>query len=203
MQMVKLLSRQDFEQQVEDAAADQQLSLALLDLDHFKAINDDFGHDAGDEVLRSLEGALTGSLPKEAIVGRLGGDEYGVALPDTPAEGALILLEEIRAHFSSRPPTDSVPRKVFLSAGIASRPAHADTVLGLMRAADEALYRAKSEGKSRVAIYVEAKMTLKSNYYPKAALERLSKLSTALNRTEASLLREALDDLFVKYKEEL
>lgn len=64
---------------------------------------------------------------------------------------------------------------------------------------DEALYRAKSEGRGRVAIYVESKMTLKSNYYSKASLERLAKLSDALNRTEASLLREALDDLFVKH----
>lgn len=198
----QLLSRQGFEEKVE-SLEDQQLSVALIDLDHFKAINDDFGHTAGDEVLRSLEGALTGSLPKEAIIGRLGGDEYAVALADTPAEGALILLEEIRTHFSSRPPTPSVPRKVFLSAGIASRPPHAETVQELLRAADEALYRAKSEGKSRVAIYQESKMTLKSNYYPKAALERLSKLSTALNRTEASLLREALDKLFIEYKEEL
>lgn len=198
----QLLSRQGFEEKVE-SLEDRQLSVALIDLDHFKAINDDFGHTAGDEVLRSLEGALTGSLPKEAIIGRLGGDEYAVALADTPAEGALILLEEIRTHFSSRPPTPSVPRKVFLSAGIASRPPHAETVQELLRAADEALYRAKSEGKSRVAIYQESKMTLKSNYYPKAALERLSKLSTALNRTEASLLREALDKLFIEYKEEL
>lgn len=199
---VQLLSRQGFEEKL-DGLGDKQLSVAMLDLDHFKAINDDFGHTAGDEVLRSLEGVLTGSLPKEAIIGRLGGDEYAVALTDTPAEGALILLEEIRSHFSSRPPTPNVPRKVFLSAGIASRPPHAESVTDLLRAADEALYRAKSEGKSRVAIYQESKMTLKSNYYPKAALERLSKLSTALNRTEASLLREALDKLFIEYKQEL
>ena len=72
-----------------------------------------------------------------------------------------------------------------------------------MRAADEALFRAKREGRGRVAIYVEDKMTLKSNYYSKAALERLAKLSRATGRTEASLLREALDDLLVKYKDEL
>jgi len=143
---VQLLSRKGFEEKLE-GLEDKQLSVAMLDLDHFKAINDDFGHTAGDEVLRSLEGVLTGSLPQEAIIGRLGGDEYAVALTDTPAEGALILLEEIRSHFSSRPPTPSVPRKVFLSAGIASRPPHAESVTDLLRAADEALYRAKSEGK--------------------------------------------------------
>lgn len=73
----------------------------------------------------------------------------------------------------------------------------------LLRAATEALYRAKREAKSRIAIYTESKMTLKSNYYSKAGLERLAKLSAALDRTEASLLREALDDLFIKHKDEL
>ena len=73
----------------------------------------------------------------------------------------------------------------------------------LYRAADEALLRAKREGRSRACIYVESKMVLKSNYYPKSQLERLAKLSAALGRTEASLLREALDDLIEKYRGEL
>ncbi len=200
---VSLMTRHAFEEALEQLPRETPVSLALLDLDHFKEINDDYGNKVGDEVLRSLEGALLGSLPQDALVGRLGGDEYAVALPDAPAEGALILLEEIRSHFSSRPPGSSVPRKVFFSAGIASRPPHANSLQDLFRAADEALYRAKSEGKSRVAIYQESRMTLKSNYYPKAALERLGKLSAALNRTEASLLREALDDLFLKHKDRL
>jgi diguanylate cyclase len=67
----------------------------------------------------------------------------------------------------------------------------------------ETLDRAKQEGRRRVAIYVGSKMTLKSNYYAKSALDRLSKLSSALNRTEASLLREALDDLVIKYLDHL
>ena len=155
------------------------------------------------KVLAKLEDILSGSLPGEAIIGRVGGDEYVVALPATSAEVALILLEEVRSHFSGRPPNERLARPVGLSVGIASKPPHADTVQNLMRAADEALLRAKNEGAGRIAIYVDSKMTLKSNYYPKAALERLSKLSSALNRTEASLLREALDSLFVKYSGEL
>jgi diguanylate cyclase (GGDEF)-like protein len=199
----QMLPRSTFETKLAQFPSEQQLSLVLLDLDHFQSINDDYGHAVGDEVLASLENVLKGSLPAEAVIGRIGGDEYAIALPDTPAESALILLEEIRQHFSSRTPSPNVPRKVHLSVGIASRPPHAQTLPELMRAADEALYRAKSEGKGRVAIFVEAKMTLKSNYYPKAALERLSKVSAALNRTDASLLREALDDLFIKYSEVL
>ncbi|MER3461590.1 MAG: GGDEF domain-containing protein, partial [Armatimonadota bacterium] len=66
---------------------------------------------------------------------------------------------------------------------------------------DEALLRAKREGRSRVAIYVEDKMVLKSNYYPKNQLARLATLSERLGRTEAALLREALADLLDKYRE--
>ena len=200
---LELLARHAFEDELAAVPEHVPVSVAALDLDHFKEINDDYGHEAGDEVLRALESVLTGSLPQGALVGRLGGDEYAVALPQTPAESALILLEEVRQHFSAREPSPRVPRKVHLSVGIASRPAHAESASELLRAASDALYRAKSEGRGRIAIFVESKMTLKSNYYPKAALERLSKLSTALSRTEASLLREALDDLFVKYSEAL
>ena len=69
--------------------------------------------------------------------------------------------------------------------------------------ADQALARAKREGRSRVAIFVEEKMTLKSNYYSRATLDRLAKLSGKTGRTEASLLREGLDDLLAKYRDEL
>ncbi len=203
MALQKLLERSELEQTLSALAPQQQVSLALLDVDNFLTINEDYGHSGGDEVLRSLERVLVSSIPDEALVARIGGDEYAVALPDTPAESALILLEEIRSHFSSRQPSPKVPRKVHLSIGIASRPPHAQTAHELLLAASEALYRAKSEGRGRVAIYMESKMTLKSNYYSKSGLEKLSKLSAALNKTEASLLREALEDLFVKHSSEL
>jgi diguanylate cyclase len=202
MNYLPILNRQDFETalgQLEPSA----LALALIDLDHFKEINDTLGHAAGDLVLRSFERTLSGSLPDTAIVGRIGGDEYAAVIPETTAESALILLEEIRSHFSSNFASPDVPRKIQLSIGIAAKPPHAKTVADLIRCADEAMYRAKREGRGRVAIYVEDKMTLKSNFYPKAQLERLSKLSSATGRTEASLLREALEVLLVQYKDEL
>jgi diguanylate cyclase len=202
MNYLPILNRHDFETalgQLENGA----LALALIDLDHFKEINDSLGHAAGDTVLRCFERTLGGSLPQNAVVGRLGGDEYAAAIPETTAESALILLEEIRSHFSSHFVSPDVPRKIHLSVGIAAKPPHAKTVADLMRCADEAMCRAKREGRSRVAIYVEDKMTLKSNFYPKAQLERLSKLSAATGRTEASLLREALEELLVQYKDEL
>jgi diguanylate cyclase len=202
MKYLPVLNRHDFENALNKLET-TSTALALIDLDHFKEINDSLGMAAGDTVLRSLERTLGGSLPDNAIVGRLGGDEYAAALPESTAESALIVLEEIRNHFSNHNASAEVPRKIQLSIGIAAKPPHAKTVTDLMRCADEALYRAKREGRSRVAIYVEDKMTLKSNFYPKAQLERLSKLSTATGRTEASLLREALEELLVKHKDHL
>ncbi|WP_019586509.1 GGDEF domain-containing protein [Deinococcus apachensis] len=178
------------------------VTLAVLDLDHFKQLNDTLGHAEGDRVLRGVERLLSGSLPSGSIVGRLGGDEYAVLLPETAAETALILFDEVIKHFHiHRDP--HWPRTLGLSVGLAARPAHAHTFAHLSRAADEALLRAKREGRSRACIYVEGKMVLKSNYYPKSQLERLTKLSGALGRTEASLLREALDSLIERYREAL
>jgi diguanylate cyclase len=202
MKYLPILNRSNFESTLAQLETGQ-LALAQIDLDSFKEINDTLGHEAGDTVLRSLERTLSGSLPNDAIVGRLGGDEYAVALPDTTAESALILLEEIRQHFSGRNASPEVPRKIQLSVGIAAKPPHAKNISELMRCADEALYRAKREGRSRVAIYVEDKMTLKSNFYPKAQLERLAKLSNNTGRTEASLLREALEGLLNTYRDEM
>ncbi len=195
----RLLSRDEFERRLEAMGEGESVSFVLIDIDHFKEINDSCGRDAGDAVLRRLEAAIAGSLPSDAVAARLGGDEYAAALPALPAENALIVMEEIRQHVAHLEIREITPRHVSLSLGIANKPTHAGNVGDLQRAAAEALYRAKSEGKGRVAIHVESKMILKSNYYPKATLDRLTKLSAALNRTEASLLREALDELLLKY----
>jgi diguanylate cyclase len=196
-----ILSRNPFE----DAFArlgPAPLTLAVLDLDHFKTLNDTLGHAEGDRVLRAVERLLSGSLPSGSIIGRIGGDEYAVVLPESAAETALILFDEVIRHFHiHRDP--HWPRSLGLSVGLAARPAHASEYAELYRAADEALLRAKREGRGRACIYVESRMVLKSNYYPKSQLERLSKLSGALGRTEASLLREALDDLVERYRGEL
>lgn len=179
------------------------LAVAVCDLDDFARVNKGWGRAAGDALLRSWERTLTGSLPPEAQVTRIGGDEYAAALPDHSAESALIVFEEIRNHFSSLYPNADAPWSVGVSAGIAARPPHGETPSELFTAASEALMRAKREGRGRVSIFVEEKMTLKSNYYTRATLDRLAKLSGATGRTEASLLREALDALLVKYRDEL
>ena len=183
------------------------LAVALCDLDRFADVNERLGRDVGDAVLRAWERTLKGSVPRDAVVARVGGDEYAAALPDHSAESALIVMEEIRKHFASQFPTSEIPFSASVSAGIAARPPHGESPAELIAAAREGLMRAKRasqrDTKGCIAIFVEEKMTMKSNYYTRATLDRLAKLSNATGRTEASLLREALDELLVKYRDEL
>lgn len=192
----------------DDVSPTIPLAAVLIDLDNFGPLNDALGRDAGDAVLQAFERTLAGSLPKDAIVARIGGDEYAVGLPATSAEAALIILDEIRTHLDETHYGLSAEHqgdvgRIGMSAGIASRPPHAESVDGLLRCADQALMRAKREGGGRIAIWVEEKMALKSNYYTPAQLDRLSRLSAATGRTEASLLREALDTLLDAYRAEV
>jgi diguanylate cyclase len=179
-----------------------RLAVAVADLDRFAEVNDTFGVEAGDRVLLTFERTLAGSLPTDALVVRIGGDEYAIALPGASAESALIQLEEVRAHYAAHG-VDGVDAAVDASFGIAARPPHAEDTADVVRCAAEALMRAKREGAGRCVIFVEEKMTMKSNYYSRAMLDRLSKLSSATSRTDASLLREALDDLLIKHRDKL
>jgi diguanylate cyclase len=174
------------------------LALALTDLDHFVLINQTKGRNVGDAVLMAWYRVLRTNTPRSGSVARLGGDEFAVVLPGTSAENALILLDELRCHLADMAVAGVAD--VTASVGIAANPPHGTTAQELYRAADEALMRAKRDGRDRVAMYIGEKMVLKSNYYSKANLERLAKLSSASARTEASLLREALDDLLDKHK---
>jgi diguanylate cyclase len=178
------------------------VALALTDLDDFAAINRTRGRDAGDAVLMAWDRVLRTNIPREGSVARLGGDEFAVVLPGTSAENAVVLLDELRRHLAGMT-IEGVADAVTASVGVAANPPHGTTAEALYRAAGEALMRAKRDGRDRVAMYVEEKMVLKSNYYSKANLERLAKLSSASDRTEASLLREALDDLLDKHKDAL
>ena len=178
------------------------VALALADLDRFAEINERHGREAGDRVLSSWELVLSTNLPQGSSVFRLGGDEYGVVLPGSSAENALILLDEIRNHFAASS-VAGVDHPLAVTIGVAARPAHAKTAEDLYRAAAEALMRAKRDEPGSVAIHVDEKMVLKTSYYRRSALDRLSRLAMVSSRTEASLLREALDDLVQKYRDEV
>lgn len=194
-----IVSRQDFVDAVDADTGGGAVAIALTDLDGFGPLNEELGPKAGDLVLSMWSKTLIGSLPKNAVVRRIGGDEWAIALPNSSTENALILLDEIREHVASHI-VEGVGRVVTATLGIAARPPHGTETDDVIRCADTALMRGKREGGNRVALYVEEKMVLKSNYYPRADLDRLSRVAARTSRTEASLLREALDDLFAKYR---
>jgi diguanylate cyclase (GGDEF)-like protein len=178
------------------------VALAHSDLDGFADINRDRGHEVGDQVLALWEQTFQSNVPSDSTVLRLGGDEYVAILPTLSVENALIVLDEIRSHFA-RHVEEALGVSCAASIGVAANPPHGTTADALFQAAGQALMRAKRDGGDRIAIYVEEKMVLKSNYYSRANLERLAKISAATNRTEASLLRQALDDLIEKFRDQI
>ncbi len=122
-------------------------SLLLLDIDHFKSINDRHGHSVGDDVLRALALQLRESLPDDGIRGRLGGDEFVVAL-SVPGDRALAHAERLRAAVQSIQFPDQPGLCISISVGLASPPAGGD-LRAWLEAADAALYRAKHGGRNR------------------------------------------------------
>ena len=127
-----------------------QLVFAMVDIDHFKSVNDNHGHQEGDKVIKAVTRLLTQRLRKIDIIGRYGGEEFGVILPSTTPEDAIKLLDEIRESVGSvLHSSDTGSFRVTFSAGLAAFPVHMD-VSQLIRAADNALYKAKQEGRNRV-----------------------------------------------------
>jgi len=132
---------------------DAPLSLILLDLDHFKSVNDNYGHLAGDRVLQLFAGVVREQLRKEDVLVRYGGEEFCLLLPDVPGPGAVVLAGRICKAVSSTPfRVDGMEIAVTTSAGVAARvdegPDDLDDIIGR---ADEALYIAKNRGRNRVA----------------------------------------------------
>lgn len=180
------------------------LSVVLVDLDNFHGINQAHGHACGDRVLADVARALKETLPESAIISRYGGDEFAAALPDTRVDEAFMLLEELRRRVLTLRFEDCPEVELTCSIGLAAYPGHGSNDVELMRAADQALYDAKLNGRNRVALpSTDSRMTTKTSYYTVTQLERLSQLAKRLKRNEASVLREALDDVLKKYNDRL
>jgi len=125
------------------------LGAVLLDLDHFKQINDLCGHEKGDEVLAAVGVAITGSLRASDFAGRFGGEEFILLLPDTDREASVVVAEKLRRAISAID-VAAVSRPITASLGVAALPEDAAEPTFLLRAADRALYIAKARGKNRV-----------------------------------------------------
>jgi diguanylate cyclase (GGDEF)-like protein len=128
-----------------------ELAVVIADLDDFKNVNDSFGHEVGNDVLRAFADVITDTLRDVDVAARLGGEEFAMLLPQTDIGGGLALAERIRAGFASTPLTtpDGRSLRVTSSFGVAANPP-TSTADGLLRSADGALYRAKAAGKDRV-----------------------------------------------------
>ena len=124
----------------------------FIDLDGFKGINDQFGHAAGDELLRQVAARLAQHLRASDTSSRLGGDEFAVALPDTGEERAKIVAEKIVEVLSAPYLITSQSLRISASIGIAVSGANNATVETLVRSADDAMYVAKASGKARAHV---------------------------------------------------
>lgn len=129
----------------------RELSLVMFDIDHFKRINDTFGHLAGDQVLRELSRVVSESLRRQDIFARYGGEEFSVVLPELTHEEALVVCEKLRSNIELHPFSfGNTPIPVTVSLGLASFGPSEETTESFIARADAKLYEAKQTGRNRV-----------------------------------------------------
>lgn len=158
--LTELPNRRGLLQRVEQLLAQHRrngrpLSLALLDLDHFKSVNDREGHPVGDAVLHHVAGEIAGSIRASDMLARMGGEEFGLLMPETDDRGARDLCERIRRHVEELPlPMAAGVRGLTLSAGLVTVNVDGSTTFDRLYVnADLALYEAKRQGRNRVVIH--------------------------------------------------
>ncbi|MDP9351098.1 MAG: diguanylate cyclase, partial [Chloroflexota bacterium] len=185
-------------------ASGDPLTVFLFDIDDFLTVNETQGREAGDQVLAGIARTLREIAPEGAVLSRYSGDEFAGALPDVRLDDAFSLLEEFRRRVASLTFEGRPELRVACSVGLAGFPANGGNDVELMRAADQALYIAKSTGRNKVSLpLTDSRMVTKTSHYTATQLERLSQLAKTLQRNEASILREALDDVLKKYNDRL
>ena len=189
-----LLNRRGFQEafdvEIERARrTEQALSVIVGDLDHFKNVNDEFGHPAGDDVLRAVADALHEGKRSWDAAARVGGEEFAILAPDTDEHGAYILAERVRGAIelsSGRAGGGGVTA----SFGIASFPVHGQTAASLLQAGDQALYAAKRLGRNRTVIS-SAEVPGILARAPRGREEAHVELATLLSLAEALDVRDS------------
>jgi two-component system cell cycle response regulator len=140
----------------------KQLSIAVIDADRFKSLNDTHGHSAGDLVLRTIGSILRESFRQSDTAGRYGGEEFVVILPETDMEAAQRKVERLREQVASTPialATRGEKIQMTISAGLASFPQDGEDAAELFALADERMFLAKREGRNRVVASAEVALT--------------------------------------------
>ena len=135
------------------------LSVLMIDLDHFKLLNDQFGHACGDAVLNGLGGTILWHSREDDIACRYGGEEFLVVLPNTGADGALAKANQLRSHIKKLATLTKYRRQITASIGIASYPQDGLNVESLVKSADAAMYTAKRLGRNRACRANELALT--------------------------------------------
>ncbi len=134
--------------------SNQPSAVLFIDLDHFKSINDTFGHAVGDDVLRAVAQSLQSNVRRSDILGRIGGEEFSVFLPNTDVKGAELLAETLRTAIESiQIEVDGVRLKITASIGVAGKRFDQQTMQAIQQHADQAMYEAKREGRNRVSTF--------------------------------------------------
>lgn len=135
-------------------AQERELAVMILDIDHFKAVNDTYGHDAGDVVLREFSARVKRNIRGVDLACRFGGEEFVVLMPDTDTNNAELVAERVRQAIAEKPFEIGAlrPLSVTVSVGVSFNESGADTPETLIKRADVALYRAKREGRNRVIL---------------------------------------------------
>lgn len=127
---------------------DRPLSLLLIDLDHFKMINDNFGHDIGDEVLCRFSRLCRETLREPDILGRLGGEEFAIIIPEESLQGAILTAERLRGAVENE--FSNTPYRLTVSIGVTAMSESDTSISDLLKRADEMMYEAKHRGRNRV-----------------------------------------------------
>jgi diguanylate cyclase (GGDEF)-like protein len=132
------------------ARSGRSLAVAMVDIDHFKKVNDTWGHLVGDQVLAAVARILAGQLRPYDVAGRFGGEEFAVLLPDATEATARLVAERMRASIATTNPMPGTTLQVTVSIGVAAAVPARENLRDLVAAADEALYAAKQAGRNRV-----------------------------------------------------
>ena len=181
-----------------ESGEDYPLSLIVVDLDHFKKINDTHGHGVGDQMLVWIASLLKDVARENALPIRHGGDEFMMIVPGADRKRgyqlAIRLLQRMR-DMPFRPKDDRTPIRVTLSIGVASAPEDARDGKGLIQKADTALYHAKQSGRNQVASAGDIDLDL---VFSRTALHRLDDSRIAGRGSELAVVSKALEDLSLR-----